>query len=349
MSDPAPSRPRARTISKPENTADKELTRAPKAFTPAKVAEAAEDEAWLDAPAMLDPLTAQAGARNPNWLLRLAFGAGGLLLSLALGLAVEGLVRDLFARYDWLGWVAIAAAALLVVGVLGFVFNEWRAMRRLANLDHLRDRAAATLQSNLPDDGRKVVAELESIYQSRPDLAGGRQKLTARAQDLLDGRDLVQLAETSLMPLLDRRARELTSAAARRVAVVTAISPRAIVDIAFVLFESVKLARAIAALYGARPGLFSSWRLLSEVLAHLAVTGGVAMGDSVIQQLLGHGLAAKLSARLGEGLVNGLMTARVGIATMKVTRPLPFDRLRQPQVLDYAAELGKITGIGTGA
>ena len=149
------------------------------------------------------------------------------------------------------------------------------------------------------------------------------------------------------MPLLDRRARELTSAAARRVAVVTAISPRAIVDIAFVLFESVKLARAIAALYGARPGLFSSWRLLSEVLAHLAVTGGVAMGDSVIQQLLGHGLAAKLSARLGEGLVNGLMTARVGIAATKVTRPLPFDRLRQPQVLDYATELGKITGIGS--
>jgi putative membrane protein len=103
-----------------------------------------------------------------------------------------------------------------------------------------------------------------------------------------------------------------------------------------------RLARAIATLYGVRPGLFGSWRLFGAILSSLAVTGGVALGDSVIQQLLGQGLAARLSARLGEGLVNGLMTVRVGIAAMRVTRPLPFSALKQPMVMDFASDLAKI-------
>jgi putative membrane protein len=43
-----------------------------------------------------------------------------------------------------------------------------------------------------------------------------------------------------------------------------------------------------------------------------------------IQQILGHGIAAKLSARLGEGMLNGLLTARLGLAAIEVIRPLPF-------------------------
>ena len=60
------------------------------------------------------------------------------------------------------------------------------------------------------------------------------------------------------------------------------------------------------------------------------MTGGLVLTDGVVEQLVGQGLAAKLSARLGEGIVNGLMTVRVGIAAMRVTRPLPFDVQPQP-------------------
>ena len=65
--------------------------------------------------------------------------------------------------------------------------------------------------------------------------------------------------------------------------------------------------------------------------------------DGVVEQLIGQGLAAKLSARLGEGVVNGLMTVRVGIAAMRVVRPLPFESLPQPMVRDFIPELVKVT------
>jgi putative membrane protein len=63
----------------------------------------------------------------------------------------------------------------------------------------------------------------------------------------------------------------------------------------------------------------------------------MAAGDSIVQQMLGHGVAAKLSARLGEGVLNGLLTARLGLAAIEVARPLPFVALRPPAISDLAA------------
>ena len=320
--------------------------RAPKAFAPEKATTEIVDFAQLPQTENLPELSPAPVSKKPNWAIRLALGAGGVLVSLGLGLMAERLVRDLFTRYEWLGWVGTAALALFVLAVLVLLAREFMALRRLNNMDKLREQAECVLRNNLPAEGRTVVAHLDSLYSRRPDLARARQHLDADISDQFDGADMIGSAERHLMSPLDARARALTAASARRVAIVTAISPRALVDILFVSYESIKLSRAIAALYGVRPGLIGGWRLAGAVLSHLAVTGGVALGDSVIQQLLGHGLAAKLSARLGEGLVNGLMTVRVGIAAMGVTRPLPFDQLKQPKVVDFATDLAKISQSG---
>jgi putative membrane protein len=124
--------------------------------------------------------------------------------------------------------------------------------------------------------------------------------------------------------------------AAKRVSVVTAISPRAIVDLLFVAAQAARLVRTIAEIYGGRPGAFGFLRILRSVGAHLAITGGMAVGDSLVQQLLGHGLAARLSARLGEGVLNGLLTARVGLSAMAVCRPAPFAADKPPGIGDVA-------------
>jgi putative membrane protein len=63
------------------------------------------------------------------------------------------------------------------------------------------------------------------------------------------------------------------------------------------------------------------------------------VGDSFVQQVVGHGLAARLSARLGEGVVNGMMTARIGIAAMETARPLPFSAVARPGMGDFVTAL----------
>jgi putative membrane protein len=141
------------------------------------------------------------------------------------------------------------------------------------------------------------------------------------------------------MTSLDQEAARLVARTATRVSVVTAVSPRAAVDLAFVLIAALGMIRRLAALYGGRPGMLGMVRLVRHIVAHLTVTGGIAAGDSLIQQVLGHGVAAKLSARLGEGVLNGLLTARLGLAAIEVARPLPFAALAKPALSDIAGDL----------
>jgi putative membrane protein len=141
------------------------------------------------------------------------------------------------------------------------------------------------------------------------------------------------------MTPLDIEARRLVSTAAQRVSIVTAVSPRALIDVLFVFAASLRLVRQLARLYGGRPGTLGLIKLMRHVIAHLAITGGMAASDSLIQQVLGHGIAAKLSQRLGEGVLNGLLTARLGLAAIDVTRPLPFTALPRPALGDLAKDL----------
>jgi putative membrane protein len=115
----------------------------------------------------------------------------------------------------------------------------------------------------------------------------------------------------------------------------------------YVLWEALRLVRRIAGLYGGRPGAVGLARLSRAVVAHLAVTGTMAAGDTLIQQIVGHGLAGRLSARLGEGVVNGLMTARIGLAAMDVCRPLPFLSADRPRLKDLAGDLSTLGGTGS--
>jgi putative membrane protein len=43
--------------------------------------------------------------------------------------------------------------------------------------------------------------------------------------------------------------------------------------------------------------------------------------------------------RLGEGVLNGLLTARLGLAAIEVIRPLPFAALPAPSLTDVAGNL----------
>jgi putative membrane protein len=185
---------------------------------------------------------------------------------------------------------------------------------RLKQLARLRLQGDEAASKNDRDAAVIMLRSLITLHGDRPDTARGRRLVAAHLGEIVDGRDLLVLAERDLIAPLDKRAKLLASAAARRVAVVPAVSPRAVFDVVYVLWESVRLIRAVADLYGSRPGALGLGRLMKAVVSHLAVTGSVAVGDTLLQQIIGHGVAARLSAKLGEGVVNGLMTARIGLS-----------------------------------
>jgi putative membrane protein len=288
-----------------------------------------------DVPAPQPPLPS---ARRVRW--GALFGSAlSALVVLALGIAVTDFVAGLFARAPWLGALGLALAVLAGVALLVLIVREVVGLARLATVETLRGRALAVIDNDDRNSGRALVEDMLSLTRHIPQLARARARLEGHRADIIDGRDLVRLAERELLAPLDAEARRLVVSAGKRVSVVTAISPRAVVDVVFVLVNALGLIRGLAALYGGRPGTLGVLKLFRRVVSHLAVTGGVAVTDSVLQQVIGQGLAARVSARLGEGMVNGLLTARLGLLAIDLVRPLPFYDQPRPALNDLAGTL----------
>ena len=273
----------------------------------------------------------------------LFWSALGGLVSLAASLWAWNTLESLFARSKVLGDVGLVLLGIAVLALVVMGTRELMAIGRQRHIARLhRDFAKAHAADDQPF-ARKLVADLASLYGARPETAQARQDVLALTREIVDGRDLVEIAERTLVGPLDARANAVIAAAAKRVSVVTTIAPRAIIDVAFVLLQAVRLIRRISEIYGGRPGLLGFLKLARSVGAHLAITGGMAAGDSLLQQVVGHGIAAKVSARLGEGVLNGLLTARIGVSAMLVCRPMPFEAQKTPNLRKVAPFLFKAT------
>ena len=313
------------------------LDRSTAIVTPAEIDVFAETDPVDEVP---PPPTAP---KRRSWLTTIFVTAFGALLSLAIGLWTDRLIRELFSRAEWLGWLAAGLAALAALALLVILIREMAAIARLASVERLRAKALDAITRDDPKAARAVVADLTAFVSHKPETAAGRRSLKSLENDIIDGADLVRIAEAEILGPLDARAKQMILDAAKRVSLVTAVSPRALVDLAYVLFESGRLVRRLSELYGGRPGTLGFLRLARGVLAHLAVTGAIAAGDDFVHQIVGQGLAARLSAKLGEGVVNGMMTARIGVAAMEVTRPLPFSALKRPGMTDFLSALASFT------
>jgi putative membrane protein len=336
------SRPRAFRLDGDETVPPK-----PAGDSGAELIEPATDAYAREAAELVDGLTgdeALVEAAQANGLLQnFVMSWGGVfvsaitgLFSLALSLWAWNFVADLFSHSAILGAIglALAGAAALAAGV--FILREIRSILRQNQIARLHVALADAHAANDTKAARARVAELTRLYASRPECARARALMKDYAGQIMDGRDLIDLAERHLVAPLDETARKEIAAAAKRVSVVTAISPRAILDVIFVAGQAIVLMRRIADIYGGRPGLFGFFKLARSVGAHLAITGAVAVGDTLLQQVLGHGLASRVSAKLGEGVLNGLLTARVGLSAMAVCRPTPFIAEKAPGVGDVA-------------
>ncbi|ASY56748.1 MULTISPECIES: YcjF family protein [Sinorhizobium] len=346
MSDESKHRPRKPAVFPIES----ETPTAQRTQTPARTPASFSDKVMLT-PDAEDPFIATTAAvealdppearprRHRFSFGKVAASAFALVLSLAAGLWIDHLVRDLFSRADWLGYTAIAAVAVGTLAFLVVVGRELGGLMQLTAIQKLKSEVAEATALGNSKAARATLGRLVHLLAANPRTAKGRARLAESEDEIIDAPQLVELTERELLAPLDRDARRIILAASKRVSIVTAVSPRALVDLGYVLYESARMIRAMAELYGGRPGTLGLIRLMRDVIAHLAVTGSIAAGDSLIQQILGHGLASKLSARLGEGVINGLMTARIGIAAMDLCRPMPFRALKRPGIGDFLADL----------
>ncbi|NNE53924.1 MAG: TIGR01620 family protein [Sulfitobacter sp.] len=275
---------------------------------------------------------AKMAARRTSLLGRLFWGLAVALVGALVSIATWNFITDLMVRAPLVGWgITVLTGAFLLVLLL-LALREFAAIGRLSRLDGLRHAAAEALVQDDLKAARSVTDRLVGLYRGREETRWGRDRLAELRGDQLDAPGLLALAEQELLTPLDRAASREVEAAARQVATVTALVPLALADVAAALTANLRMIRRVAEIYGGRSGFFGSWRLTRAVMSHLVATGAVAVGDDLLEPVLGGSILGKLSRRFGEGLVNGALTARVGVAAMEVCRPLPFADGKRPKV-----------------
>lgn len=262
-----------------------------------------------------------------------------LLLWLAGGIASAMLVTALWdfaagmaARHLWLGYAAWGALAILGLAAGILVLRELAAIARMRRVDRLRSLADGLRDAPDLAAVTRFTQMLTRFYRGRQDLRWALAEVSDQTAQLLDGDAARDALERTLLSPLDKQAEDAILHSSRQVAVTTAIVPLALADVVVALAANLRMIRRIAEIYGGRAGGFGSWRLARAVAAHLVATGAVAIGDDLIGSVAGGSVLSKLSRRFGEGLVNGALTARVGVAAMEVCRPMPFDAVQKPRV-----------------
>ena len=311
------------------------VRRAPRAIAPDKIKFDAESEGQDVVVVPPAPLPSSRSLRWGSLLISALFG----LFLLWTGLSATGLIEELFARSQYLGWLGVGLAGLAGLAALAIIIREIWGLMRLNRIEHVQADAAHALNHDDDEAAKRVLAALKSVYRGRHDAAWGLKSLAEHEQDVMDAKDRIRLADRDLVSAFDGEAHRIIARRSRRVTMLTAVTPAAALDILFVAAQNLRMLREIATLYGGRPSTLSTLRLARMVIGHLAVTGGLALSDSVIQHVVGKGLIGRLSARFGEGAVNGILTARIGLAALDVCRPLPQDAEAKETLTSLVREL----------
>lgn len=270
---------------------------------------------------------------------RLLLGAGGALLVGLLGIELYDLASGLFARSSVLGWAATSLIGAALVGAVGASVRALRNLGKLHRLEALRGRASPLLASAAHGRAEPLLDEIARAYRDRPEVEATIARFRREGDAALsDGERLTLFGHLVLAPL-DRQARQQVVRAARDIGVLTALSPLGLLDSAIVLARTLAMLRQVARIYGVRPGHATTLRLLRRSLTNVLAAGvGELVADAAVETA-GASLLGVLSAKAGQGAVNGLLAARLGLAAMQLCRPLPFTPDELPSIRQLRGEL----------
>ncbi|WP_439241059.1 TIGR01620 family protein [Lonepinella sp. BR2474] len=294
---------------------------------------------------LLEEQFEQAIGATSNWWVRGLMIAFGLLLVATVAQSIQWLV-DTWQQHQWIYFVFALVSFFVVILGITAVGRELLRLRHLrqhllmqqqsthwqANTTLNTMQSAVQFESDFSHEQAQSfclkVAEAMQIDPQQPSIVQWQKQIS----ESHNAQEVGFLFSQTVMQPFDKKAKQLITKNALESAVVIAISPLAVVDTFFMAWRNIRLINQIARLYGIELGYFSRLRLMKLVLMNMALTGASELIQEVGMDWLSQDMLAKLSARVGQGIGAGLLTARLGIKTMEFCRPLAFQKGEKPHL-----------------
>lgn len=275
----------------------------------------------------------------------------GPLLALALLLFV---LLGLWQWSDWLqqSWqqsifsavVSSLLSAVVVVLVVILGWREWRLWRRLKLNQQWQQQAARIANSVQFGEAQALCEGILQVMPANSALAADAEQWRKAVTPEHSDQEQLQLFDKVVLSAADKKAQQLIWRASTDTSLAVAVSPFALADMLLVVWRSSRMLRALAELYGAPIGQLRSLAMLKRALAALLWAGSSELALDMAGDLLSSELTAKLSARAGQGIIAGLLVARLGNLAQQQLRPLPLNTAQRINFSDLSKALaGRFT------
>jgi uncharacterized membrane protein YcjF (UPF0283 family) len=230
-----------------------------------------------------------------------------LVLLVLVSTIAESIVfaSEIFETSSLFGYLYLAIVSLVLYFVGNFVYLEISKYLTLRNIDSIRVQS-----SNIENVGN-FKHEILNLYGITNFSTVGLSKM-----------EIVQKIDDEVLAPLDKEAEKVIFRYAKENALATAISPIALFDFMFILWRDVRMLNEISAIYGVKAGLVGNLLIIRRVLEQLIFIGVAEFTEEAMGAIAGHSLFSKVSAGAGEGVGHGILTLRVGFATMQSIRPI---------------------------
>lgn len=271
--------------------------------------------------------------RKKSWslLAKLSLFGLGLLLVTETFLGL----KNAWIESPWLFGLYASVMSVLALWATGIGISEWRKLVRLKSVEEsqqIGNRLSQSLQSGEAD---KFI---NSIIDKLPSEVSLEAYLSSIRDEHNDAEKLILFDELVLSER-DVKAKKMVRGFAQESALLLAASPLAILDMAIILWRNQRMIYKIADCYGIELGYWSRIKLIRGVIVNIIYAGASEIATDLGTQLLSVEMTGKLSARLGQGLGGGLLTARLGYQAMALCRPISFKEGTKPKLSGIHKEL----------
>jgi putative membrane protein len=259
-------------------------------------------------------------ASKPKWLWRMI---AAVFVTLVVVEATQFFIEGFSQSPVIAGlYAALLAGLTLVTGRA--VWREFAGFRQFKYQQDVRQQA----QDILADESQlDAISVCEKITQRLPcDLPEQvyNDWKNVEHQDFNDV-ELMQLYSRNVLAKIDQKALNEVAKFSTESVVLIALSPVAVIDMLLMLWRNLRMINKVAALYGLKLGYWSRIKLVKQVIVNMAYAGASELVADLGADLIGADLLGKLSARMAQGLGAGMLTARLGLKTIRLCRPIPFE------------------------
>lgn len=260
----------------------------------------------------------------------LFYGLGVLLLILV-GWEVYSVFKSALEAH----WIIASSFILLLVLISSLGIRVLRSYLRdqenIGKLDGIQKQARRLREAHDIGNAQSFINVLKDFYSNKPQDVYF-QRCLEKLPDYSNDREVIDHIERVFLQPLDKEAMRRISNFSLQTGAAVAASPWASLDMLLSLWRSIKMIDDVAQVYGMRPSLSNRYKLLRLVIHQLAFVGvSEIVINNVMEEFGSSTLTSMASARLGQGLGAGIYTAKIGIAAMKVSRPIEFTTNNQPK------------------